>query len=1359
MSIFPEKTIKDVLKKLKPKDVLNAINYRTDTIQEASDTIKSFCPIHQEQVFRTLIINNKDKSYRCSYSLCPGNKGGDLISLYAKAKKIDYDDGLSELVQLLNLPIELPTTQEFIDKTVEVAENYLELGVLDESENYFKKTISHQPQNLRSHLGLYEIYTRRNEEELLRQELKIVIDILIAERKFDEAINHIRTFLEKEPESLDLRRNLIECLTEVGNVDECYGEYMNLADLYEINGDYENAIEVYRKLEKLDIDIIDVYSHIINLLIASSKIPEAINEALKRVEKFRDARNFYTAIETLEPVLELDKSRNDLKHLYIDLCLELSIDEQSIDRCMKIVNSLVADDAPSEAIFALKRILNVAKDNVTIISKLAEVYQIQGNEQEAKSCLIQLADIFLKNGNTASSLSELDKILEIQSDYLPAMSRKADIYIKNKDKDKASETLNNIVEIYRKNAQPLDAVSYYQKMVDLDPDNLDLRAGQIALDIEADDIDSAYQRSLKLVDMYINRNEKDKAVERLRFALDLKPDETEIRVMLADLLSEIGKKDEAKIEYFITADEFKKMNKPSMAIAQVKKIIEFDPNDIQAVEILGSNYIELKDNLKAIQTFRDLYQILKGKNDLAHAENSLIKILQIQPEDLTTLNELVFLYKSLKNPQKLVQTYEKLVSIFQKKGAFGKVSEYCEEIIKTDPENISAHKALIKNFEATKKIDNAISYQLKLASIYQKLGNSDEQAKCYEYILKHKQQHTEAREKYVFLLYHLDKKQKAFAELELLIEQLIFEKKYDSSIAILNKILETEPDNPSIHLKLINVYQIANKIKEAISQTVSLINLYQKTEQFDEVVTHYRSLLRLEPENVVFRTNLIENLLKLELQDDAVEEYFILAKQYTIENNLHDAENIYHEILRLDNKREFAHESLINLYKKQSLFEKATQQSVAIAKIYEEKNNFDKAISALRNVFEYDKSNISIYKSLISIYKKTDNKSEAANCFAQIFDIYKQQNRIDDAVKIQHEAINFQPDNPELRRTLIDLLKQTSQNQEAVKELFNLADYYSQIQDFPDAVNIYSEIVQIDESNIKARKHKAEIYNKMGNVQAALEEFMSLSNILEKGGAVIQAEAPQKESRVIQALPICKEYTFESFVVGARNNFAHATALAVAKAPATGYNPLFLYSDVGLGKTHLMHAIANYVIEHHSTLNILYTNTEEFTTELVNAIQNNTITQFRNKHKSTDVLLLDDVQFLSGKERAQEEFFHIFNTLFQAQKQIVITSDRPPKDIAHLEKRLRSRFGAGVIVDIKSPDLETRIAILKRELGEYDYLNIPNSVVNIIAEKMETNIRELKGALNQVIAVNQITGEKISDEMVIRVINNLYEKV
>lgn len=215
------------------------------------------------------------------------------------------------------------------------------------------------------------------------------------------------------------------------------------------------------------------------------------------------------------------------------------------------------------------------------------------------------------------------------------------------------------------------------------------------------------------------------------------------------------------------------------------------------------------------------------------------------------------------------------------------------------------------------------------------------------------------------------------------------------------------------------------------------------------------------------------------------------------------------------------------------------------------------------------------------------------------------------------------------------------------------------------------------------------------------------------------------------------EYTFETFIVGSSNKFAHAASLAVAANPAGAYNPLFIYGHSGLGKTHLLYAIGNDIKKNHSNINILYVKGDDFANELIESIQMAKTKEFRQKYRNADVLLVDDVQFIGGKESTQEEFFHTFNTLYESKKQIIISSDKPPKEIETLEERLRSRFEWGLTVDIQSPDYETRMAILRKK-EEMEGYNIDNEVIKYIATNIKSNIRELEGALTKIVALSRL---------------------
>ncbi len=285
-----------------------------------------------------------------------------------------------------------------------------------------------------------------------------------------------------------------------------------------------------------------------------------------------------------------------------------------------------------------------------------------------------------------------------------------------------------------------------------------------------------------------------------------------------------------------------------------------------------------------------------------------------------------------------------------------------------------------------------------------------------------------------------------------------------------------------------------------------------------------------------------------------------------------------------------------------------------------------------------------------------------------------------------------------------------------------------------------------------------------GQIGEVLSEVFAAE--LELHFTVSDADAPAAVAQTAQAAAAARQpedqlrssnlnarYTFEEFVIGNSNRFAHAAAQAVAQAPARAYNPLFLYGGVGLGKTHLMHAIGHRVLMDNASANVVYVTCEKFTNEFIIALQNNRTPEFRNRYRQVDVLLIDDIQFLAGKETTQEEFFHTFNALHESGRQLIISSDRPPKEIQTLESRLRSRFEWGLLTDIQAPDIETREAILRKK-AESEKIPVPDEVTSFIAKVIPSNIRELEGALIRVVAYASLTKSPITLDLAAEVLKS-----
>lgn len=281
------------------------------------------------------------------------------------------------------------------------------------------------------------------------------------------------------------------------------------------------------------------------------------------------------------------------------------------------------------------------------------------------------------------------------------------------------------------------------------------------------------------------------------------------------------------------------------------------------------------------------------------------------------------------------------------------------------------------------------------------------------------------------------------------------------------------------------------------------------------------------------------------------------------------------------------------------------------------------------------------------------------------------------------------------------------------------------------------------------------------SIQVVMNEEFDIKIMLEKDiDKMIQGESVSQDSfytEESQKIGLNPRYTFDTFVVGENNKHAHAACIAVAESPADAFNPLFLYGGVGLGKTHLMQAIGHYVLQHNKEAKVLYVTSETFTNELIEAVRKNKTEEFREKYRNIDLLLLDDIQFIIGKESTQQEFFHTFNVLHESKKQIVITSDKPPKEIESLEDRIKSRLEWGLPVDIHSPDYETRMAILRKR-AELDNISIPDDVIQYIATNIVSNIRELEGALNKISVYSKLDNNEITVQFAEETLKDLISK-
>ena len=1356
--LIPEKIIKEVLAKLEPLKVLKLINYRFDTIQQSAGSIRCFCPIHKELVFRTLVIDTKKKKYKCSYTLCPSKKGGDIIHLYAESQSMEYEEALRKLVQELQLDVELPTPKEFIDKNLESAENYLSLNELEEAEKHFKKILSFQSDNIRALNGLVSIYSQLSAKSELSKYLNTLSEIYFKNEDYQSVSNLLEIIVNNLPEDIELRTKIAEKYLKANRKDEAVTTYLSMVDFFDNQKEFEKSIEIYRKIDNLGYDAIDIHALIVQAYNILDDKEGIINEYLRFVEKSIREERWDDAISGYESILEIDNTRNDIRKGLIDIYCQKGMSENVAEKCLGIIEELISLDALEDALTSLDKINQILPDNIKIISKLVDVYKLLKNLDKELEFAYKLAELLYQSGKLEEAIDKLKYITNKEPNHLNALLLIARIYQDLKDKQNAIQSYKAIVKYYQDKNQLNDAINVYQTIIDIDPDDTDNREAQIGLMKKSGSTDLASVKSRELVNIFISRENYKKAIEYLEYGLSIKPDDDETLPLLAQTFERDNQMDKAIETYTRTAENYRKKDKKTSAVEIYNTILNLQPNNVRVIHNLSLLHFELGKVDEALKDFERLLKIYEKQHDKENAIVILQKIIEINPDDVEAMKKLASSYDKTTQIEKRDETYKKIVDSYYKNDSHLKCIDFCKDALEKDKDNLIILDSLAKVYEKINRKKELIEIYTKIAEVHHNLNNKESEKRYYELILGVDSDLKDIRNKLLLVLTQLGEIDKAITEFD---KQYLLYKKENKLIALFNfaeELFKIKPDFEELHLYLINKYEQMGSIVDFVSQSTALIEVYQKKGKNKETTELFQRILQIDSENVQIRVNFIDTLITLGDSLKAVEQYLILANQYEQRGAIDDAKQVYEEIIKIDEKNIEARKKLIKINITKNNFTNATEEIFDLSQILINAEQYIEAIDTIRTIFTFDEKDIQAHKKLIEIYSLINNKEDTIKEYDNIINIYLDDNNFSNAIHSVNEAISLFPDEIRLMETLADIYLKENKVDSAVKTLYFAVDKLSQIEKYKEAIPLLTKIIELKPKSSKAKRIRAELYVKLGEDKKALEEFLEFSKNLEKYESEEEAVATKKikipEESKLRLVPV---YTFENFIIGEGNNFAQATSLAIAKAPAKNYNPMFLYSDVGLGKTHLVNAIGNQLLQSNPDINILYTNTEEFTTELIEAIQNNTINTFRNRYKNIDVLIIEDIQFIAGKERAQEEFFHIFNTLFQSRKQIIITCDRPPKDIAHLEKRLKSRFGGGIIIDIKPPEIETRVAILKRDIENYNIL-IKDEIIYLLAEKIKSNIRELKGALNRIVASYQLTGKEITTEDVSKMVDSLFEE-
>ncbi|MEN6625271.1 MAG: DnaA/Hda family protein [Candidatus Sumerlaeia bacterium] len=1346
MAIFPQTLVDEVRQALDGGAILRRIGYRPEMIQETGDSIKSFCPIHKETIFRTLLIDKRAGRYRCSNYNCEGAVGGDLIDLYARSRGLGYEQALLELASQAGVEINPSLVEDHVGHALEVARNYIEMGVLTEAEEQFDQILSFKPDCIQALEGLVRIYAQTGRTEELSTARLGLARARAAAGHAPAAIELLKDHLKGSPGDHDARRFLIECLREAGQAEESAAESVRLAGDLSAAGEIDGALEIYRDARGMN-GSGDFSMNVIELLARAGRKEEAVAECLAVADDMQSRIDPERAVKALRAAFEIDPTREDLVIRQAEIIAMHKLDGPPLDDALGRIETLLAARSHGPASQALDALIGAFPDDPKLISMRADLEEARGSDERAADLRLACIDAMQARRDYDGALAVLEKALKFRRDDVALLSRKANLMRETGNKAGAIKVYLSIIELFR-NADELEhAAAVYQTIIDLDPNRIEHREHQLELYLQLGMEPLIVQKALALAEAWIHRGQGQRAVGLIARALDAVPMSPQLLERHGEILEQEGRRGEAAEQFFAVGRAYIEQQEPDRARQALEHALRCVPEHLEAREALADLLVTQEMTLQAMGIYGDLAEFhLRDKNP----ENVIRiaqKILRLQPDHMPTLLMLVKAYGQAGQTEKQLAAQMRLARLYTQGQSYTRATEVLEEILTGQEDCSPALEQLIQIAETQRQPTQTVAYLWRLSQLHARAGRREEEQAAIEQVLAKDPFHVPAWFRHLELLTLWATPRALESAINRFIDMFGAERRTDEAIRVLNDLCRDASTKPEIFGGLARLYKMSGDEDGLRTVLRAQAEMLGKLLRDDDALAAWDRLSAIQPDDLSILRTRIEIMMRNSMVGEVAVEYRRLASALIERGRFEEAEVALLEVLSLKPRDTDARDDLITIFIKTGDHERAIDQiDDAAAKLLEEGRPAE-AITLYQRIFEFAAGRAETYRRIIAIRQRMGDLPGAIDTYGQLLDVLEQGGEGALFEQAALEAIALAPETLALRRRLADFYAAQGRRAEAESVLLALAVRQIEREQLDDAESSLARLLELNPDSVPARAHHAELMARRGRADDALAEFRRLAGAIQNNPAALAgASDPMRPFRSsnYEGLRLIPEYTFENFVVGARNNFAHATAMAVARAPARNYNPLFLYSDVGLGKTHLCHAIAHYLVDRHPELKIYYIAAEEFVGELIDAIQANAMTALHNRFKLTDVLILDDVQVLSGKERAQEEFFHIFNTLFQAGKQIVLTSDRPPKDIAHLERRLRSRFGAGIIVDIQSPDLETRAAILRYELRARGKEGaVSDEIILFIAEHIESNVRELKGVLNQVLARQEFSGEPI----------------
>lgn len=1351
---LPQKFLAEINERADLRRVVELAGGSGARAQDTPQGIKCACPIHRDKLFRNLSLDKTARTFLCANKSCEAAAGGDLISLVALGRGIEYDDAAKLMAAEFRVDLANTVDQKFLTEQVRLGNEHAEAGRLDEAAEVFGHLAALRPHMIEARQGQLRVAEARSDSAAIIKCRETLTTMLVDSGRVAEALEIAKTISADYPDSPVGHRLTGDAHATLGRPDDALDSYMAAADAAEAAGDASAALDAYLRAEEFGSEILDLKPHVERCFETSHRSPEAVKAVENAAERASLRRDFARAATLYSMLTEGLPDADKYRELLLEAAFQAEPWEEWEERAFAVVDRLIARKAYDRVVDSLRELLARQPGNPDCLNRLSAVYRLQGQIAEATAIDVELARRRYDAGEVHEALDDLEAILDGNPGDLTALQalaelesaegydfaaretklRLADALTEANNFEEADRILKELVQSQaedlgarQRRANVLEkwslagnhaaaeeaaleleivgdsfasatrgrrAMDFYTRAAQLGRPSGELLTKLASAAYRAQDVATVTDAVLRAMTEYQSAGQMDEAVRQGVHFADLVPDSTTLVYQVADMLAASGDVDGALLKLRKLADTHAAAGRREESIGAMEKALGMAAEDPGLLDHLARLYRRFGDDVAAAGILSRAAKVHEDAGRFDAAAKSLQELLAMRSGDVTILERIAEAYEKAAQPEEGLRWQRRLAAAFATAGDRVRESAALERILTAKPEDEEVLKQAAACAAARADRISAATYATRAARL-----------------------------------------------------QMAADKPDKAIETIRSAVGDAVPSGETAEL-LSQANTACNLAKPAAEWARRAAELYSQEGRDADALRVGGLLVRMTPEDTEALEKQLTRLRAAGQADDAVSLLVESAGLVRQGGNAEEAERRLRQAVETDPSSVDAYEKLADLLASRGEAEAAADSLIRAAEEYDIRGDTDEALGAARKALKLHPAAPTARRLMTRVLSEQERTDEAIGELKEIAALLHSQGTHEVAAQTLMDAVELAPADRALRGLLVEYCEAAGDFGTVADQRAYLAEQAEALGELDEAAENLKSALHHAPDRAELRVKRANLLATLGRSEEALQEFQSL-------GARLAEQRTAAPVLTPTYLPVVKDYDFGSFVVGSTNSFAHATALAVGKAPGKAYNPLFLYSDVGLGKTHLVNAIANHMLASKPDAKILYTGCEDFVAEIIQAIQDNSIAALRQRHKAADMFIVDDVQFLAGKERAQEEFFHLFNALFQAGRQIVVTSDRPPREIARLEKRLLSRFGAGVIVDIGAPDVETRTAILKRE-NEAAGADISDAVLHYLAENSGSNIRDLKGAFNRVRALRAASTAPLTVDAVRNALGDLY---